>query len=285
MRMTTRLKQLITSGQTAMGATAYDGLTAKLVCEAGFDVIGISGFQVSASMGVPDAELYSMSEMLSSTRAIVDSSTVPVIADCDTGYGNAINVMRTVREFERMGVAGLFIEDQASPKRCPLLMDPELNSIEESVGKIRAAVKARQDPDLVIIARTDATTVDEACRRGKAYAQAGADMILTISRCTKTYEDLVRIREAAGVPLLLILTGWTEGLSAEQLGRVAGAACYGTPTLMTVTQSLRTNLAALRKNRSSANLPIPMTSFDDFKKFIGFPEMERIQNEYMPPVQ
>ena len=87
------------------------------------------------------------------------------------------------------------------------------------------------------------------------------------------------------MPLLLILSGWTEGLSAEQLGRVAGAACYGTPTLMTVTQSLRTNLAALRKNRSSANLPIPMTSFDDFKKFIGFPEMERIQNEYMPPVQ
>ena len=282
MKMTTKLRQMIASGQTAMGATAYDGLTAKLVCEAGFDVIGISGFQVSASMGIPDLELYSMTEMLIATRYIVQSSSVPVIADCDTGYGNAINVMRTVREFERIGVAGLFIEDQVTPKSCPLLADPELNSLEVSVGKIRAAVAARTDPDLIIIARTDAVTVDEGCRRTQAYAQAGADMVLTISRCAQSYEDLVRIREAAGVPLLHMLTGWSEKLTPDQLDGVVGVGCFGMPTLFTVAQSLRTNLAALRRTHSSSALPLPMTTFADFKEFIGFPEVEKLQHRFIP---
>lgn len=285
MKMTTRLRQMINSGTAAIGAAAYDGLSAKLVSEAGFDVIGISGFQVSAAMGIPDVELYSMTEMLFSTRCIVEASTVPVIADCDTGYGNAINVMRTVREFERIGVAGLFIEDQATPKRCPLLEDPQLNSLEESVGKIRAAVSARTDPDLVIIARTDAIDVDEACRRTRAYAQAGADMVLTISRCARNHGDLVKIRQASGVPLLHMLAGWSEKLTQEELDGVVGVGCFGMPTLFTVVESLRTNLGALRRSRSSSNLPLPMTNFEDFRKFIGFPEMEIQQREFIPAVR
>ena len=155
-RMTTRLRQYVSSGDVAWSVAAYDGLTAKLACEAGFQVISSSGFQIAASMGMPDAELYTMSENLSATRNVVSSSTVPVIADCDTGYGNAINVMRTVREFERIGVAGLLLEDQVCPKRCPAMAEPEILPIDEAVGKIRAAVAARTDPDLVIIGRTDA---------------------------------------------------------------------------------------------------------------------------------
>ena len=131
MKMTKRLRELAFSGTAASAATAYDGLTAKLVCEAGFDVIGISGFQVSASIGFPDMELYTMTENLNAARNIVRASTVPVISDIDTGYGNALNVMRTVREFEQAGVAGILLEDQTSPKRCPVLAVNELQPIPE----------------------------------------------------------------------------------------------------------------------------------------------------------
>ena len=126
MKMTSKLRQLAFSGRAVKAATAYDGLTAKLVCEAGFEVVTSSGFQISASMGLPDMELYTMSENLASVRNIVRSSSVPVISDLDTGYGNALNVMRTVREFELAGVAGVLLEDQTSPKRCPLLAKNEL---------------------------------------------------------------------------------------------------------------------------------------------------------------
>ena len=137
-------------------------------------------------------------------------------------------------------------------------------------------------PDLIIIARTDAVTVDEGCRRTQAYAQAGADMVLTISRCAQSYEDLVRIREAAGVPLLHMLTGWSEKLTPDQLDGVVGVGCFGMPTLFTVAQSLRTNLAALRRTHSSSALPLPMTTFADFKEFIGFPEVEKLQHRFIP---
>jgi 2-methylisocitrate lyase-like PEP mutase family enzyme len=282
MRMTTRLRMLISGQNVPYGAAAYDGLTAKLVCEAGFDVVTAAGFQIAASLGLPDAELYTMTENLQATRRIVASSSVPVIADCDTGYGNAINVMRTVREFEQIGVAGILLEDQVTPKRCPAMADPEILSLEEGVGKIRAAISARADPDLVIIGRTDATDIDEACRRVRAYAAAGADMVFTINRCSKTYDDLLRIREAAGVPLQLHLMGWVEDLTPQQIRAVAGCAGFGFATLLTVTEALRRNLSAIQRTKSTKSLPVETTALLDFKTFIGFPEIEAMQREYIP---
>ena len=281
-RMTTRLRQYVSSGDVAWSVAAYDGLTAKLACEAGFQVISSSGFQIAASMGMPDAELYTMSENLSATRNVVSSSTVPVIADCDTGYGNAINVMRTVREFERIGVAGLLLEDQVCPKRCPAMAEPEILPIDEAVGKIRAAVAARTDPDLVIIGRTDALSVPEACVRLKAYAEAGADMVLTISRCPKNYEDLLAIRRAAGKPLKLIMSGWVEDLSVDQIKEVSSCAGWALTALLTATEAVRRNLGALREMRDSRSLPMPMTDMAGFKKFIGFPELEELQQRFIP---
>lgn len=282
MQMTTRLRELIERPQIGWKAAVYDGLTTKLACEAGFDALTIAGFQVAAAMGLPDAELYTMSENLSATRYIVNASTVPVIADCDTGYGNAINVMRTVQEFERAGVAGLILEDQVSPKRCPAMADPEILPFDEAVGKIRAAVAARVDPNLVIIARTDAIDVDEACRRARAFADAGADMILTINRCCQSYEDLCKVRDAAGIPLNVNVMGWVEQLSIEQLTSVASLAGSAFTTLLTVVEALRQNFAALQRDKSPKNLPIPVANLGKFKTFIGFPEIERLTQLYIP---
>ena len=282
MRMTTKLRQLLAADRVAWTAAAYDGLTAKLVAEAGFDCVAAAGFQISAAMGLPEAELYTMTENLAAVRNIVRAAGIPVMADIDTGYGNAINVMRTVREFEQAGVASIQIEDQVAPKTCPAMGDTEMISLEEGVGKIKAAVAARNDPDLVISARTDATNVEEACVRLKAYAAAGADLVFVINKCVKNLDELQQIRAAAGVPLKLHLMGWLEKLTPTEIRTVSNCAGWAWPTVMTVTESLRLNLTALRETKSSDDLPVPQTSLSDFKKFIGFPEIEKLQDLYLP---
>src|SRR6185436_12885535 len=160
----------VRANKTVWAAGAYDAMSAKMIEAAGFDALLTSGFGVAASfLGQPDAELYTMTENLTVVRNVTNAVNIPVIADVDTGYGNAINVMRTVREFEATGVAGIIIEDQVSPKRCPACADHvEILPVEEAVAKIRAAVATRQNPDLIIIARTDAMDEAEAIRRAQA---------------------------------------------------------------------------------------------------------------------
>ena len=169
---TARLRAQLNAGRTIWAAGAYDALSARMIAEAGFDAILTSGFGVSAShLGRPDVELYTMTENLAVVRHACSVVDTPVVADCDTGYGNAVNVLRTVREFEQAGVAGVILEDQVSPKRCPACTDQtEIIPVEEGVAKIRAAVAARRDPDLVIIARTDSRDEADAIRRAPASA-------------------------------------------------------------------------------------------------------------------
>ena len=154
----------ITSGKTVWSAGAYDALSARFIEAAGFDACMTSGFGVSAShLGMPDAELYTMTENLNVVRNVVAATTLPIVADIDTAYGNAINVMRTIREFENAGVAAVIMEDQVAPKRCPICVGGvETISVEEAEGKIAAAVEARRNRNMVIIARTDAATEEEA---------------------------------------------------------------------------------------------------------------------------
>jgi methylisocitrate lyase len=282
MRMTTKLRELIRGDKLPWNVAVYDGLTAKIAAEAGFDVVSSGGTAIAASLGLPDVELYSVTENLNATRNIVSASGIPVIADIDTGYGNALNVMRTVREFEQIGVAAVQLEDQVSPKRCPALGEAEILPFEDAVGKVRAAVAARRDPDLVIIARTDATDVEEACRRTRAFAEVGADMVFTVNKCCSSYDDLRRIREAAGVPIKLHMMGWVEDLTYEQIRSVAGCAGWGFPALLTVVKALQTNMAALLSTKSSKNLPIATPPWADFVKFIGYPEIERLSAEFIP---
>ena len=202
MRSTTKLRQLLQDKGTVWIPGAYDVLSAKMIEQAGFDAVLMSGFGVAASfLGQPDAELYTMTENLTLLRNASAAISIPIMGDADTGYGNAINVMRTMREFEAAGVASISIEDQVSPKKCPAVSDQtSIISLEEGVSKIRAAVAARRDPDLVIIARTDARNEDEAIQRAKAYVAAGADLIKPISKGFTSLDGLMRLREVMRRP-------------------------------------------------------------------------------------
>lgn len=284
MARTPEFKARILAQNTVWSAGAYDALSARFIAEAGFDAVMSSGFGVSASfLGQPDAELYTMSENLTVNRNIVNAVDIPVVSDIDTGYGNAINVMRTVREFEAAGVSAVILEDQVAPKRCPICVGGvEVVPLEEGAAKIRAAADARKDPSLVIVARTDAATPAEAIERAKAYVAAGADIVQPISKCFTNFEELKALREACGVPLSLQVLGWLErDLSVKEIGAVAGMATYALAPLMTVASALRENLKKLVESKDTGALPRPTMDHNDFIDFIGFDEVERLQLKYL----
>jgi methylisocitrate lyase len=209
--------------------------------------------------------------------------TIPVLADGDTGYGNAINVMRTVREFEAANVSAVIIEDQMSPKRCPICVGAvEVLSVEEGISKIEAAAAARRNPDMLIIARTDVVDEKEAIRRAKAYVAAGADVIQPISKCFKAIDGLRALRRECGVPLSLQLLGWLErDLTPKEIEEVAGIATYPLVPLMTAAAALQENLKVLAKSRSTKALPRPVMAHDPFIEFIGFPQIDELQRKFL----
>src|SRR6202011_3334147 len=179
MTQASRLRTLLRRGGVGVAPGAYDCITARLIEQAGFAAVYMTGAGTAASLGYPDFGLVTMSEMVANARRIAAAVGVPVVADADTGYGNALNVFRTMREFERSGVSGIHIEDQEFPKKCGHLEGKEIVSREDYLAKIRAAVAARSNQDFTIIARTDARAVagfDEAVARANAALAAGADM-------------------------------------------------------------------------------------------------------------
>ncbi|WP_299876905.1 isocitrate lyase/PEP mutase family protein [uncultured Sulfitobacter sp.] len=272
------------AGEMQIAPGCYDAMSAMMAVKGGAQAVMTSGFAVSAShLGFPDVELYTMTENLNVVRNIANAVDVPVVADTDTGYGNAMNVMRTVREFEQAGVCAMIFEDQVAPKRCAAAANQlEIISAYEHAGKIRAAVQARRDPDTLIIARTDAMTQDEAIDRAKMYAEAGADLIQPISRTFTDFDGLKRMRAAVGVPLSLQILGWLEkDLTQAQMAEVAGVACYPLVGLMTAAQAMQDNYAKLLSDKGTARLPHPVMSMADFKTFIGFQEIEEQQVEFM----
>ncbi|MDE2198440.1 MAG: isocitrate lyase/PEP mutase family protein [Rhodospirillales bacterium] len=279
------LRERLAAGRTVWGAGCYDALSAKLIEAAGFEAVLTSGFGVSASfLGKPDVELYTMTENLAVVRQVVNTVEIPVVADCDTGYGNAVNVMRTVREFEQAGVAAVILEDQVVPKRCPAVANRiEVIPIGEGVAKIRAAVEARRDPELVIIARTDAGSEEEAVARAQAYAAAGADMVQPISKTMKDADMLRRFGKAAGRPVSLQVLGWLEkALSPADLEEIAGIAFFPLVALMTAANAIETNLKALRAARSTAALPLACMDHKAFAERLDFSKIEDIQMRLLP---
>ncbi len=199
----------------------YDCLSAKLIEKTGFRLVGVTGAGICASLlGVPDFGLLTMTEVLNQTRNIARATNLPVICDCDNGYGGPHNIIRTVREFEEAGVAGFWVEDQVIPKRCGHFEGKEVIPRDEMVMKIRAAVHARTDPDLVIIARTDARAVfglSEAISRAKDYVEAGADMIFL--EAPGSIEELKEIASSAPAPQMINLVegGKTPLLTVKEL--------------------------------------------------------------------
>src|SRR6516225_4201180 len=201
---TERLRQLLNGREMLVAPFVYDCLQAKIAEQIGFQAVYMTGFGTAAARGFPDLGLLTMSEMVQNVRAIAHAVEVPVICDADTGYGNPVNVWRTVREYEEAGAAALHIEDQVWPKKCGFLAGKQVIPLEEMVPKVRAACDARRDPNFVIIARTDALAVngwDDVVRRCHAYHEAGADLIFVDG--IRTVDDVKDYAsKLAGLPLL-----------------------------------------------------------------------------------
>ena len=224
----TTLRERIAGGELIVAPGVFDGLSASLVGRIGFAAAYLTGAGVAASgFGLPDIGLVTQTEMVERARMLVRAlGEVPLIADADTGYGAVLNVVRTVREYEAAGVAAIQLEDQAFPKKCGHLPDKELVSVREFTVKLRAALDARTDPDLVVIARTDARAplgLDAAIDRANAYAQAGADVIFV--EAPQSVEEIERISKEVRAPLLinLVLGGLTPLESSERLAELGYA--------------------------------------------------------------
>jgi 2-methylisocitrate lyase-like PEP mutase family enzyme len=209
MTQAARLRTLLRAPGMVVAPGAYDGLTAMLVAQAGFPAVYMTGAGTSVAHGYPDFGLLTETEMVANAARMARAVDIPLVADADTGYGNELNVIRTVRDYEQAGVAGIHIEDQVSPKRCGHLDDKELVPTEDWLAKLRAAVHARRDPDFLVIARTDARAVlgfEEAIARANAAVEAGADMVFV--EAPATLEEVAAIpKRVRGACMLNVVWG------------------------------------------------------------------------------
>lgn len=282
-----RLRELLTGPRPVVAPGAYDALSARLVEQAGFDVVYMTGFGSTAGLlGRPDVGLLTGGEMVANAARLVDAVDLPVIADADTGYGNAVNVVRTVRGYEQAGVAGIHLEDQVMPKRCGHLRGKAVIPAEEMAGKLRAAVAARRDPDFVIIARTDAAAVnglDDALQRARRYADAGADLLFVESPTSE--DDIARIAEELRDTAPLVFN-WAEGgrtppLPLERIRELGYAlVLFPISTLLAATAGMRQVLARLRADGTPAAALPGLPGFDEFTELVGLPEVTAIGERF-----
>jgi carboxyvinyl-carboxyphosphonate phosphorylmutase len=281
-----RLRALLESGQTIVAPGAFDPLSARLVEEAGFPAVYMTGFGTSAALiGRPDVGLLTMTEMAGNAGRIAACVDIPVIADADTGYGNPLNVIRTVQTYEAAGVAGIHIEDQVAPKKCGHMEGKQVIPAEEMVQKVRAAVEARARPEFVIIARTDARApegLERALRRGRMYREAGAD-VLFIEALTSDAEAEEAVRALPGVPLLF---NWAEGgktppISLERV-RALGyrIVIFPISTLLAATAAMRATLQEIARAGTPAAAMHDMPTFAEFVDFIGLPQVREAEQRY-----
>jgi 2-methylisocitrate lyase-like PEP mutase family enzyme len=259
MKATTKLRELLRGDGIVAAPGAYDCLTARIIEREGFPAVYMTGAGTSISrIGYPDLGLATATEMLANAASIAASVGVPVIADADTGYGDVLNVQRTVRQYEQAGVAAMHIEDQAFPKRCGHLDDKQVVPIDDMVRKLRAAVEARTDPDFVIIARTDALAVtgwDDTMRRAEAYVRAGADMLFV--EAVRTPEQAESLPGMFGVPLVYnyVETGKSPLLPVDELARMGyKLVIYPASALLTATRAVTDVVRALHTDGGTAHL-------------------------------
>ena len=287
MRTATRLRRLLAGPDLLVAPGAYDGLSARLIAQAGFPAVYMTGFGTAASvLGQPDVGLLTMSEMVARASALASVvGDVPLIADADTGYGNPLNVQRTIREYERAGVAGLHIEDQVWPKKCGHMEGKQVIAMEEMVQKVRAAVDARQDPDFVIIARTDANAVnglEDALQRGRAYRDAGADVIFI--EAPRSIEELQAIAQAfTDTPLLFnwAESGKTPLLSLPEIQTLGfKLVIFPVSLLFAATHAMLELLEVLSQGETPTPFHSHMVTFAQFTQHIGLPEIQELERRY-----
>jgi carboxyvinyl-carboxyphosphonate phosphorylmutase len=274
MRKTTEFKNLFAKDQLVVAPGAHDALTARIIEKAEFPAVYMTGYgQAASHLGRPDIGLMSMTEMVARARNIAAVVDIPVIADADTGFGNAINVIRTVREYEAANVAAIQLEDQVLPKRCGHMMGRAVVSTQEMVGKIKAAAATRTDPDFMIVARTDARTlhgIDAALDRARAYEDAGADIIFVES--PENIDEMYKINEVVTKPTLanMVEGGRTPLLSNEKLREIGySLVIYPTASIFVMANSMLQLMNHLKEKGSTAGMIDQMISFQDFNDLVG----------------
>ncbi len=267
MTAASQLRRLLTTGRSVLAPGAYDGLTARLVERAGFQAVYASGGAISRSTGIPDLGLLSATEMVERIGTMVDAVRIPLIADADTGYGNALNTQRTVRALARAGVAAYHLEDQRFPKRCGHYDDKSLVDIREMQQKIRAAKEAGIDPDILLIARTDALAVegfDRAIERAQAYAEAGADVLFV--EAPTSVAEIERIARELPQPKLINMFqgGKTPLMPADELARLGyGITIIPSDLQRAAIHACEITLAAIARDGHSQAVADRMVSFSE----------------------
>jgi 2-methylisocitrate lyase-like PEP mutase family enzyme len=293
-KMSTQLRELFKTEKVVTSIWVGNAHQAQLVEKTGFKAIGISGANTSMQvLGLPDAGFITMTELVENAERVCQAVNIPVIVDCDTGFGNAINVRRTVEAIIRAGAAALFIEDQLAPKRCGHVKGKELIPLEEAVGKYRAALDVRDelDPDFIIMARTDGRgavggSLEEAIRRGKAYLDAGVDILYV--EALQSLDEIKAVRKAMGDSLLMVTTQHVQMPLTEEAIKELGLCMFGFQLAQVGTVAMYDLLMEYQKRGMAAYIDFrrktaghPMGGFGSFD-LAGFPKVVEWEKKYLP---
>lgn len=287
MRTTTKLREMLAAPGIIVAPGAYDGFSARLIEAAGFRAVYMTGAGTAAShLGQPDLGLTTLTEMATHAGHLASCVSLPVIADADTGYGNVLNVVRTVREYERAGVAGLHIEDQVAPKKCGHIAGKQVIPTDEFCDKIRAASEYRTDADFVIIARTDARAVtgfDDAIDRANRYAEAGADLIFF--EAPQSEEEIARVAREVKVPLLsnMVAGGRTPAMTVDALERLGyRIVIFPGACMMPAVLAMEQALARLRQTGTDWHEGPVLGPLDIFRR-VGFDWWQGVEQRFARP--
>jgi methylisocitrate lyase len=281
-----QIRELVHRPEPLLMAGVYDALSARIAMQAGFEATFVSGYSVAATaLGEPDFGLLTQTEITASARAVCAAVSIPVLIDCDTGYGNAVNVIRTVHDMKRAGAAGVFLEDQVWPKRCGHMRGKRVIPLDEQLAKLRAAREARGEEDLFLVARTDARAavgLDEAVRRGQAFRDVGADAVFI--EAPESIDELRAIARALpDVPLVanMVEKGLTPLLSKEEL-RDLGFQMIVCPLagLLAAARALRDTYRHLRQHGTTRDILDRLLAFEEFNTLIDLEAKYALDQKY-----
>ncbi len=283
-RPAARLRRLLARERLLVAPGVFDGLSARLAERSGAEAVYASGGAIARSAGYPDLGLLGVGEVLDRLAQITDAVAIPVIADADTGYGNALNVRRAVRSFERLGVAALHLEDQESPKRCGHYEGKRLVPTGEMVGKLRAALEARRDPDLVVIARTDAVAVEgleAALARAEAYREAGADVLFVEAPESEAQIEAIAQR-LPGPKLINVFSGGkTPLLPRERLAELGyRVAILPSDLQRAAIRAMQETLEAIGRDGNAGAVDARLASFSERDEIVGLDAYRALDERY-----
>lgn len=285
MKRTSLFKQYILDEEILVLPGAHDSLGARIIQQTGFKAVTMGGYSASAALlGQPDVSLLSLTEMADCYRRVTETVDIPLFVDGDTGFGGALNVRRTVKEMERAGAAGMFIEDQVFPKRCGHMEGKQVIPAEEMVAKVKAAVDARTDPDFVIMARTDALAVnglEDAIERGNLFRRAGADLIFV--EAPTSVDQMRRITSQVEAPTLAnnIEGGKSPLMSAAELQEIGyNAVVFPVTATYAYAKAMIDLMATIKADGDSRGFQDRMLDFDQFAELIGLEELRNLENGY-----